>query len=84
VPKRARNTPPAAEISHISPEEAVAHIQALLRAKQERVKQGPHWPGAKSEPNAVNGHVSHGDNQGSGPQRHLTHARGDQVKGNKS
>ena len=35
-----------APIEHISPQEAVAHIQALLEAKQERVRQGPSWPGA--------------------------------------
>ncbi|MEO8810546.1 MAG: hypothetical protein ABI386_09905 [Rhodanobacter sp.] len=33
-------------VRHISPEEAVAHIQALLDAKHERVQQGPAWPGA--------------------------------------
>ncbi len=35
-----------APIQHISPEEAVAHIQALLEAKQERVQQTPSWPDA--------------------------------------
>ena len=36
-------------VKHISPEEAVAHIQALLEAKQERVRQGPNWPGADQQ-----------------------------------
>ncbi|ODV16136.1 MAG: hypothetical protein ABT19_08710 [Rhodanobacter sp. SCN 68-63] len=36
----------AAPVRHISPEEAVAHIQALLDAKHERDRQGPSWPGA--------------------------------------
>ena len=31
---------------HISPEEAVAHIQALLDAKHDRDQRGPDWPGA--------------------------------------
>jgi hypothetical protein len=41
---------PDAPIQHISPEEAVAHIQALLEAKQDRVRQGPSWPGAEAAP----------------------------------
>jgi hypothetical protein len=36
------NTP----IKHITPEEAVAHIQALLVSKQERAAQTPPWPDA--------------------------------------
>jgi hypothetical protein len=35
-----------APIQHISQEDAVAKIQALLEAKQERVRQGPNWPDA--------------------------------------
>ena len=35
-----------APIHHISQEDAVAKIQALLEAKQERVRQGPSWPDA--------------------------------------
>jgi hypothetical protein len=35
-------------IRHISPEEAVAHIQALLDAKQDRARQEPTYPGAGS------------------------------------
>ncbi|WP_235499640.1 hypothetical protein [Frateuria sp. Soil773] len=27
----------------------MAHIQALLEAKQERVRQGPNWPGAEQQ-----------------------------------
>jgi hypothetical protein len=33
-------------VRHITPEEAVAHIQALLEAKQERTAQTPPWPDA--------------------------------------
>jgi hypothetical protein len=40
-----RETP----VKHISPEEAVAHIQALLDAKHERDRQGPQWPGAAQQ-----------------------------------
>ncbi|HEY0198949.1 MAG TPA: hypothetical protein VGC19_10480 [Rhodanobacter sp.] len=47
TPKRAAIDAP---IKHISPEEALAHIQALLEAKQERVRQGPTWPDAESPP----------------------------------
>jgi hypothetical protein len=35
-----------APIEHISQEDAVAKIQALLEAKNERVRQGPTWPDA--------------------------------------
>jgi hypothetical protein len=31
---------------HVSQEEAVAHLQALLAAKRQRVRQSPGWPGA--------------------------------------
>ncbi|MET0936926.1 MAG: hypothetical protein ABWX83_13100 [Luteibacter sp.] len=31
-------------MQHISQEEAVAHIQALLEAKRERDRQPPTWP----------------------------------------
>jgi hypothetical protein len=44
-PKRAPTTE-ATVVEHISPAEAVAHIQELLQAKRERVRQGPGWPGA--------------------------------------
>ncbi|WP_460878938.1 hypothetical protein [Rhodanobacter koreensis] len=48
-----------APIKHISPEEAVAHIQALLEAKQERVRQGPSWPGANPAQPGANGAELH-------------------------
>lgn len=74
----------SSEPVHISPEDAVAHIQALLRAKQERLKRGPAWPGSQSGPTAVNGSVQHGSgNPSQGPLHHLPHARGDQSKGGK-
>ncbi|MEO6925476.1 MAG: hypothetical protein ABI129_02305 [Rhodanobacter sp.] len=44
----------AALVPHISPEEAVAHIQALLDAKHERDQRGPSWPGANPSNPAQN------------------------------
>jgi hypothetical protein len=50
--------PVDAPIKHISPEEAVAHIQALLEAKQDRVRQGPGWPDANpTQPMASGGEM---------------------------
>jgi hypothetical protein len=46
-------------VKHISPEEAVAHIQALLDAKHERVQQGPTWPGANPSQPAPSGTELH-------------------------
>ncbi|WP_266171825.1 hypothetical protein [Dyella subtropica] len=37
---------PSADVHHVSQQEVVAHIQALLEAKQERVRRGAGWPGA--------------------------------------
>jgi hypothetical protein len=72
--------------AHISPEEAVAHIQALLQAKQERVKQGPAWPGATSVPHGDNGNASNhnGNHSSENVHNHVAHARGDQGKNGKS
>jgi hypothetical protein len=95
--KKARPKPakPVAEVdsassaeSHISPEEAVAHIQALLHAKQERIKQGPTWPGATtSAPHNDNelasGHNdnhSHNDNHVADTHYRVPLPRGDQGK----
>jgi hypothetical protein len=41
-----RGTTVDAPVPHISQEDAVAKIQALLDAKHERVRQGPGWPDA--------------------------------------
>ncbi|WP_036141976.1 hypothetical protein [Luteibacter sp. 9135] len=73
-------------VQHISQEEAVAHIQALLDAKRERDRQAPTWPtgdaghGTTSSP-------SSGDNgqASTAPSPEATHAstaheRGDQQK----
>jgi hypothetical protein len=49
---------------HITPQEAVEHIQALLEAKQERVRQGPNWPGAGVHPAGNNGSPGTGANNG--------------------
>ncbi|WP_170211487.1 hypothetical protein [Fulvimonas soli] len=46
-------------MKHISPEEAVAHIQDLLQAKRERVRQGPNWPGAAQQARPDNGSAGH-------------------------
>ena len=72
--------------AHISPEEAVAHIQALLQAKQERVKQGPSWPGANASPQPGNGdNHNHAGNHGADAiHNHVSHARGDQSKNGNS
>jgi hypothetical protein len=85
APKKTVTAAPAAP-AHISPEEAVAHIQALLQAKQERVKQGPTWPGATSAPHSDNGDLhTHGSNHaGDAVHNHVAHARGDQSKNGKS
>jgi hypothetical protein len=53
-------------VRHISPEEAVAHIQALLDAKHERVQQGPTWPGANPSHPASSGPELHPPVAGSG------------------
>ena len=50
-PKAVASAPAAnqgrdAPVQHISPEEALAHIQALLDVKQDRARQTPGWPGA--------------------------------------
>jgi hypothetical protein len=79
---QAKTTDSSTAPAHISPEEAVAHIQALLRAKQQRARRGPNWPGAQAGPTAADGNAPHGGaTEGHGPQRHLAHARGDQGKG---
>jgi hypothetical protein len=77
---------PAENHNHISPEEAVAHIQALLKAKQDRVKQGPTWPGATSAPQGENGdlHGNAGKPSAEAVHNHVAHARGDQGKNGKS
>jgi hypothetical protein len=73
-----------APIQHISPEEAVAHIQALLDAKHERVQRGPSWPGANPTHAAgSNGQELHppvsGDG-GAGDGRAQTSQRNEQGK----
>lgn len=64
----------------------MAHIQALLDAKQERVRQGPTWPGAEQQahPDAdtglraqVNPSTSSVD---AGNSHILAHERGEQNK----
>ena len=49
---------------HLTPQEAAEHIQALLEAKQERVRQGPTWPGADEHPGGNNGHLDTGTGNG--------------------
>ncbi|WP_448103265.1 hypothetical protein [Luteibacter jiangsuensis] len=75
-----------APVQHITQEEAVAHIQALLDAKRERDRQPPNWP--TGEPHAAGTpDVTPG---GSNPapklpspeasQPNMAHERGDQQK----
>jgi hypothetical protein len=44
APKPAAPAATDEPVQHISQEEAVAHIQALLEAKRERDRQPPSWP----------------------------------------
>ena len=73
-------------VKHISPEEAVAHIQALLEARQERVRQGPSWPGAEAAPVHGNhdvhalGSSSPGLPSEAAHGHGLAHERGEQSK----
>ncbi|WP_338039805.1 hypothetical protein [Luteibacter yeojuensis] len=78
------NEPP---VQHITQEEAVAHIQALLDAKRERDRQGPNWPTgdqhAAGTPDAVPGSGSHPAPKAPSPeasQPNMAHERGDQQK----
>jgi hypothetical protein len=74
--------PQEAPVHHISQEDAVAKIQALLEAKQERVRQGPNWPDAN--PQHPNSEVSDlhppasVERGGEGATRTLASQRGDQ------
>ncbi|MDF3983133.1 hypothetical protein P3W24_12590 [Luteibacter sp. PPL201] len=72
-------------VQHISQEEAVAHIQALLDAKRERDRQPPNWPG--SEPNGAppSQPLQSGSAASTSPSPEATvptmaHERGDQQK----
>jgi hypothetical protein len=70
-------------VQHITPEEAVAHIQDLLQAKRERVRQGPSWPGAAQQAHPggePSGHVpSSTPSPGGGPP--ISHNSGNRGKG---
>jgi len=76
--------------AHITQEEAVAQIQALLEAKRERVQRGPDWPGAESqahhpEPGAGSELPSHANAPGDAPHGiGQAHARGEGMKRGKS
>jgi hypothetical protein len=73
-----------APIQHISQEDAVAKIQALLEAKQERVRQGPSWPDADQAHPASNGADLHppisAEGGVGGDGRVLAPQRGEQSK----
>jgi hypothetical protein len=75
------NPAEAAPVRHISPEEAVAHIQALLDAKHERDRQGPSWPGADQSAHPAGGASMHADAPvtATAPAA-VAHQRGDQSK----
>jgi hypothetical protein len=76
--------------THLSQEEAVAQIQALLEAKRERVQRGPDWPGADAQahhPDAASHDElpSHANASGDAPHGiGLAHARGEGMKRGKS
>jgi hypothetical protein len=76
--------------AHITQEEAVAQIQALLEAKRERVQRGPDWPGAEAqahhpESDAHDDLPSHANASGDAPRGiGLAHARGEGMKRGKS
>ncbi|EIL98108.1 hypothetical protein UU5_04124 [Rhodanobacter sp. 115] len=84
-----RKAPPAAP-AHITQEEAVAQIQALLEAKRERVQNGPNWPGAEAQAHHPESDVhdelpSHANASGDAPHGiGLAHARGEGMKRGKS
>jgi hypothetical protein len=73
-------------VAHITQEEAVAQIQALLDAKRERVQQGPTWPGAEEQaghPGAGSPSElpSHANAPGDAPHGiGFAHARGEGMK----
>jgi len=66
---RAAAQPP---VAHISPEEAVAHIQALLDAKHERDQREPSWPGANPSPATPNVADMHAPVSGAGGDASVT------------
>jgi len=76
--------PQDAPIHHISQEDAVAKIQALLEAKQERVRQGPSWPDANPQHPNSEGADLHPpvsvERGGEGDTRTLASQRGDQAR----
>jgi hypothetical protein len=83
APDTGNDTP----VQHITQEEAVAHIQALLDAKRERDRQPPGWPSgdqhAAGTPDAVPGSGSNPSPKAPSPeatQPNMAHERGDQQK----
>jgi hypothetical protein len=74
-------------VTHITQEEAVAQIQALLEAKRERVQRGPDWPGAGEPANPAGGAdlPSHANAPGDAPHGiGFAHPRGAGMKRDKS
>ncbi|MGB5852015.1 MAG: hypothetical protein WBG85_06975, partial [Rhodanobacter sp.] len=72
--KPSARAPAAAQppVAHISPEEAVAHIQALLDAKHERDQREPSWPGANPSPATPNVAEMHAPVTGAGGDASVT------------
>lgn len=68
-PRSAAPVQESPDIGPVSPEIAVAHFQELLRAKQERVRQGPTYPAANpyTGRHDVAGGNAHGDVDSHGP-----------------
>ena len=88
APAQAADAPTAGDevVQHITQEEAVAHIQALLDAKRERDRQPPNWP--TGEPGSNPASVQPGDEPNPTPKlpsaeathANTSHERGDQQK----
>jgi hypothetical protein len=83
-PTEAANDAP---VAHISQEEAVAHIQALLDAKRERDRQPPGWPtsegAAGTTPSVQPGNEPNPAPKAPSPEAthaNTSHERGDQQK----
>ncbi|MEO5561078.1 MAG: hypothetical protein ABIO49_14175 [Dokdonella sp.] len=68
-PRSAAPVQASPDVGPVSPEVAAAHFQELLRAKQERVRQGPTYPAANPYTGRHDGSGGngHGDIDSHGP-----------------
>ncbi|NII54882.1 hypothetical protein [Luteibacter sp. SG786] len=82
APESTNETP----VQHITQEEAVAHIQALLDAKRERDRQPPNWPTGEQHAAGTPDVTPGGSNPApklpspEASQPNMAHERGDQQK----